>query len=138
MITEYCPSEKLEDLVLWLRAQWVQRLIEVRNQVVNVFQADRHPQQVLRSLGVASFDRGAMFHLRVRSAEACGANEEMRSSRYAHGFRLAPFNLDRQHAAETALHLPFGELVVGMSFESWIVDRLHGRMQRELRADADP
>lgn len=52
-----------------------QSLLQVRDQIVGVLQADRGAQQVLRRFGPAAFNRRAVLDEAVRSAEARGARE---------------------------------------------------------------
>lgn len=48
---------------------------EVRDEVVDVFEADGNAQEVLGSLGVGAFDAGSVLDEAVGAAEGCSASE---------------------------------------------------------------
>src|SRR5689334_18313951 len=80
-------------------------LLQVRDQVARVFEADGQAQQIGRRLRSGSFDGGAMLDEAVRAAEAGGPGEQADSGRYSHGLIAAAAYLRGEHCAESG-HLP--------------------------------
>src|SRR5512137_2552484 len=88
-----------------------QRLVEIADQVVDVLEADRHPQQALRRAAVRSFRRRPVLDQAFDAAEAGRAREYLHARRGGHGAFLAALDFGRQHPAEPAAHLPQRDVV---------------------------
>src|ERR1035437_4644206 len=77
-----------------------QRLIQIGDQVVGVFQADGEAQQVLRGARRGTLDAGAVLDEAVRAAQAGGAYEELALRGHAERGCARSLHLEGEHAAE--------------------------------------
>ena len=112
----------------------IQRLLQVRDQVVYMLQPDRDAQQVGGRVAVGAFDRGAVLDEAFHPPEAGGAREHFHLGGYGHRFRGPALDLHRQHAAIQP-HLPGGNSMAGMVGQPGIVHGGDGRMTRQEPGD---
>src|SRR5262249_18072954 len=112
-----------------------ERLLQIRNQIIRMFQANGEPQKVFRAASVGAFSRGAMFDQAMRSAQNGGVAEELERSSELKGFSAAAFYLDGHHAAEAG-HLPASDFVSGVRGQAGIVNCFKPGLPREKFSDA--
>ena len=125
------PSINASQRVVNLR----QGLLQVVEQVVDIFDADREAQEsVGESARFANvFGDGAMRHgggvadQRLNTAEAFGQGKDFEASHHGIDIGIGTFELEGDHAAEAA-HLPFRQFMIGMVEKTGIVDLFNARM----------
>src|SRR5690606_15870927 len=83
-------------------AHALERLRQITQQVVGMFQPHRQPQEVARRTPVIAFHGSAMLDQALHAAQAGGLGEKRRRGREGARLALAAINAHRQHAAEGA------------------------------------
>jgi benzoate membrane transport protein len=111
------------------------RLVEVREQIVRVLDADRQAEQVGRAGGARSFDRGPMLDQALDAAERGGPLPEPDRGRRRDRAGLSAEHLHGKHVAEAVLHLPGGKVVAGMLGQARIEHARDRRMGREAERE---
>src|SRR5690348_4726056 len=82
-----------------------QRLLQVLNQIVRMFQSNGEPQQVRRAARVRTLDGSAVLNEAVRTAEAGGVGEDLHRTEHLERFGPAAFHLHRHQPTKAAEHL---------------------------------
>src|SRR2546421_2229182 len=88
-----------------------------------MLEADRQPQEILRSTGARALDRRAMLDEALRPPEARRPREDAELRRDFHRARPVAANLHREHPAERR-HLTARDVVGRMRREPRVMDRL--------------
>ena len=76
-------------------------MVEILNEIIDVFEPDRNTQESFRGAGARPFDRSAMFDKALYSSQACSAGKDFHPGRHLHGSFLTVLNLKRQHASKS-------------------------------------